>query len=188
MLTLGEDELRSQFRIRDALGMDLVVQQAALFARLERLGIATRTYEHPAFFTVEEGRAYKASMPGAHSKTLFVKDKKDNLFLIVCWADTKVELNALSKEIAASRVSFCSAETMLEVLGLTPGSVTPFALINDTGRRVQVVVDQALTHQTPNYFHPLINTKSTAIAPEDLLKFLRDLGYAPLVRAVGRAS
>jgi Ala-tRNA(Pro) deacylase len=163
-------------------------QQAALFARFERLGIATRTYNHPAFFTVEEGRAFKADMPGAHSKTLFVKDKKDNLFLIVCWADTRVELNPLSKEIAASRVSFCSPETMMAVLGVTPGSVTPFALINDTVRRVKVVVDQALTVRTPNYFHPLINTQSTAIDPQDLLTFLRDLGYAPLVRAVGHAN
>jgi Ala-tRNA(Pro) deacylase len=168
--------------------MTLAAQQAALFAVFERLGITTRTYDHPAFFTVEEGRAFKADMPGAHSKTLFVKDKKDNLFLIVCWADTKVELNALSKEIAASRVSFCPAETMMAVLGVTPGSVTPFALINDTARRVQVVVDQALTVRAPNYFHPLINTQSTAIAPEDLLRFLRELGYAPLVRPLGRAN
>jgi Ala-tRNA(Pro) deacylase len=168
--------------------MDLAAQQAALFARFERLGITTKTYDHPAFFTVEEGRVYKTSMPGAHSKTLFVKDKKDNLFLIVCWADTKVELNALSKDIASSRVSFCAPEIMMDILGVTPGSVTPFALINDTARRVRVVVDQALSARSPNYFHPLINTQSTAIAPDDLLRFLRDLGYAPLVRAVGRAS
>lgn len=168
--------------------MTLARQQADLFARFERLGISTRTYDHPAFFTVDEGRAYKAGMPGAHSKTLFVKDKKDNLFLIVCWADTRVALNPLSKEIAASRVSFCSAELMMEVLGVTPGSVTPFALINDVGRRAQVVVDQALMQQTPNYFHPLINTQSTAIDPHDLMRFLTDLGYAPLVRAVGHAN
>lgn len=162
--------------------------RAALFAVLDRLGIATTTTEHPAFFTVEEGRAFKTQMPGAHSKTLFVKDKKDSLFLVVCWADTKVDLNGLSKEVAASRLSFCSAELMQEVLGVTPGSVTPFALINDTGRRVSVIVDKALTTQAPNYFHPLENTASTAIAPHDLLKFLRELGYAPLVRALGHAN
>jgi Ala-tRNA(Pro) deacylase len=165
----------------------LAEQQEALFARLDRLGIRTRTFEHPAFFTVEEGRAYKAELPGAHSKTLFVKDKKDNLFLVVCWAETRVDLNALSKEIASSRVSFCSPELMAAILGVTPGSVTPFALINDVERRVQVVVDQALMVQSPNYFHPLVNTASTAIDPQDLLRFLKDLGYAPLVRAVGRA-
>jgi Ala-tRNA(Pro) deacylase len=162
--------------------------QAALFARFDRLGIATRTYEHPAFFTVEEGRAFKAAMPGAHSKTLFVKDKKDNLFLVVCWAESQVNLNALAKEIASSRVSFCSAELMHATLGVTPGSVTPFALIYDTARRVTVVVDQALTLRAPNYFHPLINAASTAIDPQDLLRFLRDLGYAPLVRAFGHAN
>lgn len=161
--------------------------QADLFDRLQRLGIETRTYDHPAFFTVEEGRAFKAQMPGAHSKTLFVKDKKDNLFLIVCWAETQVDLNALAKDIAASRVSFCNPDLMMTVLGVTPGSVTPFALINDTARRVRVVVDQALTVRTPNYFHPLVNTRSTAIDPQDLLRFLNDLGYAPLVKSLGRA-
>lgn len=167
---------------------DLKALQLDLFARFDRLGIATKTYDHPAFFTVEEGRAYKAQMPGAHSKTLFVKDKKDNLFVIVCWSDTKVDLNALSREVAASRVSFCSPELMMEVLGVTPGSVTPFALINDTGRRARVIVDQALILRSPNYFHPLVNTASTAIDPQDLLRFLNDLGFAPLVLPLSRAN
>jgi Ala-tRNA(Pro) deacylase len=167
--------------------VDIEAGKAALFAHFDRLGIVTRTTEHPPFFTVEEGRAFKAQMPGAHSKSLFVKDKKGHLFLLVCWADSQVDLNALAKDVASSRVSFCSAELMSEVLRVTPGSVTPFALINDTERRVMVILDQALMTRRPNYFHPLVNSASTAIDPQDLLRFLRDLGYAPLVRAFGHA-
>lgn len=173
-------------------GADVAVGMAGardqLFQHFERLGIATVTHEHPAFFTVEEGRAFKAQMPGGHSKNLFVKDKKGAIFLVVAWAETQVDLNGLSKEIAASRVSFCPPETMMDVLGVSPGSVTPFALINDRDRRVQVVLDAALLEQSPLYFHPLINTASTAISAPDLQRFLADLGYAPLVRRLERAT
>ncbi len=158
--------------------------RARLFSLLEILGITTHTTEHPAFFTVEEGLTYKAQLPGGHSKNLFTKDKKGQLYLISALSETQVNLNGLSKDVAAGRMSFGSPELMLNILGVTPGSVTPFALINDQEKQVRVILDRALWDHPKVYFHPLVNTASTAIAPDDLLTFLRHLGYAPNIRAL----
>jgi Ala-tRNA(Pro) deacylase len=166
----------------------MIAGHQTLFQFLDQLGISTVTHDHPPFFTVEDGRSFKAQMPGGHSKNLFVKDKKGALFLIVAWAETQIDLNGLSKDIAASRLSFCSPEIMAAILGVTPGSVTPFALINDREKSVRVVLDQALLSHSPLYFHPLTNTASTAISAGDLQRFLADLGYAPLVRRLERAT
>jgi Ala-tRNA(Pro) deacylase len=170
----------NQFAMHDAV--------TQLLERLDRLGIAYVQHNHPAFFTVEEGRAYKAQMPGGHSKSLFLKDKKGNLFLIVAWADTVVDLNALTKRVAHGRMSFGSAELLFQILGVTPGSVTPFALINDKDRRITVVLDPALLKQVPIYFHPLTNTASLAVDPQDLVRFLTELGYDPLVEVLSHAN
>lgn len=157
--------------------------RAALFARLDALSIAHRTVEHPAFFTVEEGRAYKATMPGGHSKNLFVKDKAGVLTLAVALGDTRADLVGLGKRLGSKgRLSFGSAELMGEVLSVTPGSVTPLALFNDRARRIStVVVDTALLAHETVWFHPLENTASTAISRDDFLKFLRAEGPEPLI-------
>jgi len=157
--------------------------RAPLFARLDALGVAHKTVEHPAFYTVEEGRAFKADMPGAHSKTLFLKDKKGALVMAVSHADTRADLNALGKRIGAKgRLSFCAPELMDEVLGVAPGSVTPFALLNDREGRVStVVVDAALVGDARCWFHPMENTASTAISPDGLFVFLRAEGPEPVV-------
>ena len=133
-----------------------------LFARL-RLGIETTTRDHAPVYTVEEARALRGEIPGGHCKNLFLKDDKGNIWLIVCLEEAQVDLKAAPAKIGSRRLSFGKPELLREVLGVEPGSVTPFGLINDTGRRVNVVLDAAMmAHELLNY-HPLQNTATTTI-------------------------
>ena len=152
-----------------------------LLTFLDSLGVAHRTVEHPPIFTVEEGRGHKASMPGGHSKNLFLKDKKDRLFLAVAHCDTPVDIVAYGKAAGSKgRLSFGRPELMTATLGVLPGAVTPFALINETSRALtEVAVDTALLSWTEIWFHPLGNDASTAVAPPDLLRFIRACGHEP---------
>jgi Ala-tRNA(Pro) deacylase len=158
---------------------------AELFAYLDRLGIAHPTVTHQALFTVEQSRALRGTIPGGHTKNLFLKDKKGALFLVTAPEDAVIELSSLHRRLRASgRFSFGSAELMRETLGIEPGAVTPFAAINDTDRRVEVVLDAALMqHETINC-HPLTNTMTTSIARADLLRFLEETGHPPRIEAV----
>ena len=154
-----------------------------LFDRLDELAIRHKTINHPAVFTVEESQDVKRSMPGGHSKNLFLKDKAGTLTLVTAYAHTQIDLKALGKHLnSKQRLSFGKPDLMEEVLGVSPGSVTPFALLNDTQRQVtNVVLDAALFDHDPVWFHPLENTASTAISPSDLEKFVRACGYEPEV-------
>jgi Ala-tRNA(Pro) deacylase len=158
---------------------------ADLFAYLDRLGIAHNTVTHPALFTVEESQALRGTIPGGHTKNLFLKDKKGGLYLVTALEDALIELKSLHRLLQASgRFSFGSAELMRATLGVEPGAVTPFAAMNDTERRVTVVLDAAMMqHDTLNY-HPLINTMTTSIARADLIRFLEATGHTPHVVAV----
>jgi Ala-tRNA(Pro) deacylase len=151
-----------------------------LFAKLDGLGIAHTTHQHRPVFTVEESRDLKAALPGGHSKNLFLKDKKGRLFLLSALGDTAIDLNAVSKLIGSGRFSFGNAELLLQHLGVTPGSVTLFGLINDTERHVTVVLDEGLFAHDPVNFHPLRNHATTAISPADMLKFVRATGHEPI--------
>lgn len=153
-----------------------------LFALFDRLGLAHRTVEHAAVFTVDESRGIKAEMPGGHSKNLFLKDKADRLYLAVAAAETRVDLVALGKRLGAKgRLSFGRPELMSATLGVIPGAVTPFALINDSAKALSaVVLDRALLACDPIWFHPLENTASTAVSADALRAFLRHRGFAPL--------
>ena len=159
-----------------------------LFAYLDTLGIAHKTVTHPAVFTVEEARELRGAISGGHTKNLFLRDKKGALYLLVAPEDAAIELRALHRVLGASgRFSFGSAELLRETLGIAPGSVTPFAVINDKEGRVTVVIDAALmTHDTLN-FHPLVNTATTSIAREGLLKFLAATGHAPRIEPLSGA-
>jgi Ala-tRNA(Pro) deacylase len=156
-----------------------------LLARLAELGIKTVTHSHPPMRTVEDSKELRGALPGGHCKNLFLKDKKDQLWLVVALEDARVELNRLDKVIGSARLSFGSADRLWASLGVRPGSVTPFALINDRDRRVKVVLQQAmLEHDLLNY-HPLLNDRTTAIRSADLLTFIRACGHEPLVAAFG---
>src|SRR6195256_3969415 len=118
---------------------------ADLFAFLDKLGIAHPTVTHPPLFTVEESQTLRGAIPGGHTKNLFLKDKKGSLFLVTALEDAVIELKSLHRRLgAAGRFSFGSAELMHETLGVMPGAVTPFSAINDSDRRVTVVLDAAL--------------------------------------------
>jgi len=160
-----------------------------LFAYLDGLGIAHRTVSHAAVFTVEEARTLRGEIAGAHTKNLFLRDKKGALFLVVALEDAAIELKSLHRRLGASgRFSFGSAELMRETLGIEPGSVTPFAAINDEAGRVTVVLDAAMmTHEALN-FHPLINTGTTTISRAGLVKFLQSTGHQPRIEAVAEAA
>lgn len=154
--------------------------RADLYALFDRLGIAHTTHEHRPVFTVDEGADIKAALPGGHSKNLFLKDKKRGIWLISALGETPIDLNAVSKLLGAPRFSFGSAERLMEYLGVTPGSVTLYALINDPGARVRLVLDEALfAHDLVN-FHPLSNDATTAISPDGMLKFVRAMGREPI--------
>jgi Ala-tRNA(Pro) deacylase len=153
-----------------------------LFAYLDTLGIAHKSVSHPPLFTVEESRALRGKIAGAHTKNLFLRDKKGATFLIVALEDAAIELKSLHRLLGASgRFSFGSPALMRELLGVEPGSVTPFAVINDTGRRVTVVLDSALLAHDALNFHPLRNTSTTTISREGLLRFLEAVGHPPRI-------
>jgi len=162
---------------------------AELFAYLDRLGIPHRTVTHPAVFTVEEGRELRGAIAGGHTKNLFLRDKKAAPYLVVAAEDAAIELRALHRLLGASgRFSFGSAELMRELLGVEPGSVTPFAAINDTQHRVTVVLDAAMMEHAVLNFHPLVNTGTTTISRDGLLKFLEATGHPPRIEPVSRPN
>src|ERR1700761_7747463 len=144
-----------------------------LLAYLDSLGVASETVEHPPLHTVEESQSLRGQIPGGHSKNLFVKDKKSRLFLLTLGEETQVDLKRVHEKIGASgRVSFGSGELLEEVWGVRPGAVTPFGAINDKEGRVTVVLDSELMSHGRVNFHPLVNTSTTGVSPEGLLKFL----------------
>lgn len=156
-----------------------------LLARLESLGIAAATHRHPPLHTVAESRALRGEISGAHTKNLFLKDRKDAYFLLTVEEDAIVDLKTVHHVIGASgRVSFGKPDMLMELLGVAPGAVTVFGAINDTGHRVRIVVDAPLMEAGTINAHPLTNEATTSIAGGDLLRFLDSTGHEPLVLKV----
>lgn len=155
--------------------------RADLFAFLDAQGIDHSTLDHPAVFRVEEGEEIKANLPGGHTKNLFLKDAKGQLWLISALGQTQIDLKRLHPVIGSARLSFGSPDLMQETLGVTPGSVTAFGLINDTGRRVRFVLDAALAKSDPVNFHPLTNTATTAVSQNGFRRFLSALDIEPMI-------
>ena len=153
-----------------------------LFAALDALGIAHATVTHPPVFTVEQATRLRGEVAGAHTKNLFLRDKKHELYLVVALEDANIDLKGLHRQLGASgRFSFGSSDLLREVWGVDPGSVTPFGAINDTQGRVTVVLDaRMMEHETLNY-HPLVNTMTTSIKRDDLMKFLQSTGHIPRI-------
>ncbi len=159
-----------------------------LFVLLDRLGISTTTVEHPPLFTVEQSRALRGTIPGGHTKNLFLVDRKNRLFLASAEESANIDLKRLHTKIGASgRLSFGKAELLRSSLGIEPGSVSPLAAINDKDHAVTIVLDEALMrHETIN-FHPLINSCTTRIKREDFIRFLAATGHEPLIVAASAA-
>lgn len=153
----------------------------SLFACLDRLGIAHETVEHPPVFTVADGGDWKHEIAGLHCKNLFMKDARGRIFLAVLPGDKRADMRSIERQAGAGRLSFGKPDLLMEVLGVEPGSVTPFALINDRDRRTTVILDADMMASERLNYHPLRNDASTTIAAADLVKFLNALGYRPLV-------
>ena len=156
-----------------------------LFAFLTGLGIEASTVEHPPLYTVADSQALRGQIDGGHTKNLFLKDKKDQFFLVTVEEDAAVDLKQIHHVIgASSRVSFGKPEALMELLGVVPGAVTTFGAINDTEGRVSVVLDEALMRHDLINVHPLSNTATTSIKAADLVRFLRATGHEPSILKV----
>ena len=153
--------------------------QEELLKILNDIDITYTNHEHPAVFTVEEAAMHSEGIEGAHSKNLFFKDKKKKLFLVVTLADKPIKIKDVGKLIGGNNMSFAKPDLLMEVLGMIPGSVTPFAAVNIKDREVKIVLDEELMENDLLNFHPLTNTATTTITPKDLIKFLEHVGQTP---------
>ena len=150
-----------------------------LFARLDQLGIAHRTVKHPPVFTVEEAKALRGNLSGHHIKNLFLRNKKEEMWLVVALEDRAIDLKRLGEVLGAGRLSFGSADRLKRTLGVEPGSVTPLSLANDEAHAVRLVLDRGVADGGPVNAHPLVNTMTTALSPADLLRFFAATGHTP---------
>ena len=167
-------------------------REQALYAKLTALGIAWTTHVHAPVFTVDEARALRGALPGGHTKNLFLKDRDGGLWLLVAREDLAIDLNTLSKQLSAPRFSFGPPELMVQTLGVAPGAVTPFTLMNAPPHALRVVFDAGMMEFETLNFHPLRNDRTTAIKAQDLLAFAQGCGHAPLLttlpeKEIGRA-
>ena len=156
-----------------------------LFDYLDHLGIEHSTVEHPPLFTVEDGREWHGRIPGLHYKNLFLKDRDGKFWLVLMPGDKRAMLGLVEKRVGCARLSFGKPEKLLEIMGLTPGSVTPFGLMNDMARRLNVIVDVDLLAAEFVNFHPLHNSASTTLRSADLMKFIGALGFSPITLNCG---
>src|SRR5690348_9615777 len=163
----------------------LLTTPEELLARFDALGIAHHTYSHPPVFTVAEATALRGRLPGGHCKSLFLKDKKGGFWLAVMLEERRVDLKKLATELSAPRFSFGGAADLYRFLGVRPGSVTPFALVNDVERLVTPVLDAGMLGYNPLNYHPLENDRTTAISPADLQRFVVASGHVPRIVDLG---
>jgi Ala-tRNA(Pro) deacylase len=170
-------------------GFQMPATPSELFAFLDRLDVRHATVSHQPLFTVEQSRALRGQIPGGHTKNLFLRDKRGAFYLVVALEDAVIELKSLHRRLGATgRFSFGAADAMRDLLGVTPGSVTPFGAINDGSGHVAVVLDAAMmAHDILNY-HPLINTMTTSISPQGLVKFLVATGHVPRIEKVAEGA
>jgi Ala-tRNA(Pro) deacylase len=164
----------------------MIATPGELSTFLSDLGIATRTVSHPPLFTVEQSQALRGEIAGAHTKNLFLKDKKGALFLVVAREEAAIDLKKLHERIGASgRLSFGKPELLFDILGVTPGAVTVFGLINDRDAHLNLVIDSGLLESDQINCHPLVNTATMTIAAADLLAFVAATGHTAKVIDLG---
>ena len=148
---------------------------------LDGLDIAYSLHEHAPVFTADEALAVIGHIPGVHCKNLFLKDKGDALWLVTLPDEKRADLKSLPEKIGSKRLSFGNAALLMEALGVTPGSVTALALINDEARRVQLVLDREMMREELINLHPMVNTATITLHTTDLLRFVEALGRKPLI-------
>lgn len=158
-----------------------------LLARLDSLGVAATTHEHPPLRTVEEAKRLRGNLPGGHVKNLFLRGRQDRFWLFTTFEDTPVDLKALGRLLDAGRFSFGSAAALEQMLGILPGAVSPLAAVNATAGAVTVVLDEALLAADLLNVHPLRNDRTTALSPRDLVRFLEACGHPPRLIRLGAA-
>ena len=152
-----------------------------LFRRLDRLDVVHSTLNHDPVFTVEEARRLRGHIEGAHSKNLFVRDKKERHWLVSCLADRTLNLKWLASALGTKRLTFCSERRLGGYLGIGRGSVSPFAVMNDITGVVQVALDADLLDAEPLNFHPMDNAKTTTVSRAGLIRFLEAEDHPPLI-------
>jgi Ala-tRNA(Pro) deacylase len=158
-----------------------MLSRRTLIAFLEARGIDHVTTDHEAVFRVGEGEELKAAIPGAHTKNLFLKDHRGAPWLISAEQNTAIDLKRLPAVIGSGRLSFGAPELLEATLGVTPGSVTALALINDDEKRVRFILDARLARADRLNFHPLINTATTTLTGAAFAAFLAAVGVTPMV-------
>ena len=160
-----------------------------LLVILDQLGIAHTTIKHPPMFTVAESKKLRITPTrGSYTKNLFLRNKKGSMWLITCSEDRRLDLPSLADRLQAGRLSFGSADRLMKYLGVTPGAVSPLALINDSIESVSFVIEEELLREPMIHLHPLINTQTTRIATRDLLRFVRHTGHPPLRLRLGTSA
>lgn len=170
--------------VGESLGFD-ATSQARLAAIFTALGIDPPTVEHEAAFSVDDSRELRGTIPGVHTKNLFLKDKKGRLFLVTAPEDAALDLKGIHTAIGGrGRVSFASAEAMAQYLGIAPGSVSPLALLNDTAGAVTCVLHPAVAEAALVNVHPLRNTATVTLTRDEFAAFLAHIDHAPLVVAL----
>lgn len=168
--------------------LPLPVPATALLAILGGLEITYRLYHHQPVFTVAESLDIERGMPGAHCRNLFVRDKKENMFLVVAQNETMIDLKKLSGLLDCGRLSFGSAERLWDNLGVRPGSVCPFSIINDKESAVTIVLDKAMMQNDIVNYHPMENHMTIGLSPDDLVKFIKHTGHEPLILDLAPAA
>ena len=165
----------------DTPDRETAATEADLLALLDRIGVGWTLHRHPPLHTVEESRALRGEMPGGHTKNLFLKERKGGFRLATCLEDRRISVNDLSRAAGAKRCSFGSADDLWRLLGVRPGAVTPFALMNDADRAVGLILDEQMLKHDPLNFHPLHNEATVAVSPDGLLRFFAETGHEPLI-------
>jgi Ala-tRNA(Pro) deacylase len=183
MQSVSQPNCKNQARLcQEKIMSDSNQIEAPLLARLGELGITSTIHRHPAVFTVEQSKALRGELPGAHIKNLFVRDKKRNFWLITVLEERQLDLKALKDRLNASgNLSFASAEYLHEILGVEAGAVTPLAVMNDAGGVVKAILDAAIPKAERVNIHPLHNEATLTMAPVDLLRFMEACGHKPVL-------
>lgn len=174
--------------INAAPGDDLPTPPEALLARLKELGIRHSFFEHKPVFTVAEAETIEHDIPGTHCRNLFLRDRKKNNFLLCLQNATSVDIKKLAPVLGSDKLSFGSPERLWEYLGVRPGSVCPFCIINDSHHQVKIFLDKSMMEDEILNFHPMVNTMTIGIAPADLVRFIESTGHAPYIVDLSAAA